>query len=106
MNVPTPRTTGLLLAATLALAACGGPVTSSSDTGSSSSTGSSSATSSYSGAAASQTGSEPGAAASGAESASPLPAVDVVDVATGETVALAGLLPADKPVLVWMWAPH
>jgi hypothetical protein len=30
----------------------------------------------------------------------------VVDVATGGTVALASLLPADKPVLVWMWAPH
>ena len=26
--------------------------------------------------------------------------------APGETVALADLLPADKPTLVWMWAPH
>jgi hypothetical protein len=38
--------------------------------------------------------------------ASPLPTVDVVNVASGETVALASLLPADKPLLVWMWAPH
>ena len=41
-----------------------------------------------------------------AGSVSPLPAVDVVDVASGETVALASLLPADKATLVWMWAPH
>lgn len=87
MNLPIRRTTGLLLAATLALAACGGTSGSSSGTG------------------AAQTGVDPGVA-SGAESASPLPAVDVVNIATGETVALAGLLPADKPVLVWMWAPH
>lgn len=37
---------------------------------------------------------------------SPLPAVDVRDVASGETVALAELLPADRPLLVWFWAPH
>lgn len=44
----------------------------------------------------------PGAAAEGG---SALPAVDVVDVTSGETVALASLLPADKPTLLWMWAP-
>lgn len=85
MNVPTRRTAGLLLAATLALAACGGA--------------------SAPGTGAPQTGSEPGAAP-GAESSSALPAVDVVDIATGGDVALASVLPADKPVLVWMWAPH
>jgi hypothetical protein len=37
---------------------------------------------------------------------SPLPAIDVVDVATNEVVRLADLLPADKPTLLWMWAPH
>ncbi|HEX5616733.1 MAG TPA: hypothetical protein VFZ83_16405 [Acidimicrobiia bacterium] len=37
---------------------------------------------------------------------SPLPVVDVLDVATGETVALAERLPADRPLLVWFWAPH
>lgn len=37
---------------------------------------------------------------------SPLPTIDVTDVTTGEPVDLAGLLPADQPVLVWMWAPH
>ncbi|MEZ5262857.1 MAG: hypothetical protein R2755_14050 [Acidimicrobiales bacterium] len=37
---------------------------------------------------------------------SPLPAVEVLDVATGRPVQLAGFLPAAKPTLVWMWAPH
>ncbi len=37
---------------------------------------------------------------------SPLPAVDVLDVATGETVNFASLIPADRPVLLWFWAPH
>ena len=87
MDVPTPRTrrtSGLVLVAALALAACGGAP----------------------GSGSPQAGSEPGAAATGAESASPLPVIDVTDVKTGEPVALASLLPADKPVLVWMWAPH
>lgn len=37
---------------------------------------------------------------------SPLPAVDVLDVATGDTVNFASLIPADRPVLLWFWAPH
>jgi len=73
-----------MVAAALALSACG-------------SDGSSA------GPATADGGSAPGTAAEGA---SPLPAVDVVDVTSGETVALASLLPADKPTLVWMWAPH
>jgi ferric-dicitrate binding protein FerR (iron transport regulator) len=35
-----------------------------------------------------------------------LPEVDVLDVADGSTVQLGSLLPAEKPLLVWFWAPH
>ncbi len=35
-----------------------------------------------------------------------LPDVDVVDLATGETVNLASFAPADRPILLWFWAPH
>lgn len=35
-----------------------------------------------------------------------LPAVTVWDVGEKEWVQLANFLPADKPVLVWFWAPH
>ncbi|MFM7537791.1 MAG: hypothetical protein ACKO91_18635 [Acidimicrobiales bacterium] len=37
---------------------------------------------------------------------SPLPDVEVLDVATGRPVRLATFVPADKPTLVWFWAPH
>lgn len=35
-----------------------------------------------------------------------LPAVDVVDVATGDTVPLQSVQTVDRPLLVWAWAPH
>lgn len=35
-----------------------------------------------------------------------LPAVTVRDVTNNRWVQLANLLPADKPMLVWFWAPH
>ncbi len=35
-----------------------------------------------------------------------LPAVEVLDVATGRKVALRSFVPASTPLLVWMWAPH
>ncbi len=38
--------------------------------------------------------------------ASDLPSVEVVDVATGATVNLASFAPADKPLVLWFWAPH
>lgn len=38
--------------------------------------------------------------------ASILPAVEVVEVATGRTVDLSTLAPASRPVLLWFWAPH
>jgi len=36
---------------------------------------------------------------------SALPEVTVLDLASGEDVRLASYVPADRPVLVWMWAP-
>ena len=35
-----------------------------------------------------------------------IPQVTVLDVATGDEVALASLAPSDRPILLWMWAPH
>jgi hypothetical protein len=35
-----------------------------------------------------------------------LPSVDVLDVVSGNRVNLAGLAPADRPTLLWFWAPH
>lgn len=35
-----------------------------------------------------------------------LPDVTVQDVTAGTQVSLASLLPADRPILLWMWAPH
>jgi hypothetical protein len=43
---------------------------------------------------------------SSAAAASIVPAVDVVDVNTGQTVALRASIATDKPTLIWMWAPH
>lgn len=41
-----------------------------------------------------------------AASASVLPAVEVIEVATGRTVNLETLAPSSRPVLLWFWAPH
>ncbi len=35
-----------------------------------------------------------------------VPSVDVTDVRSGATVDLASIVPSDKPVLLWAWAPH
>lgn len=37
---------------------------------------------------------------------SDLPDVTVLDVHTGDRVTLASLAPADRPILLWFWAPH
>ena len=42
----------------------------------------------------------------GAATASIVPAVDVIDVSTGQSVALRASIATDKPTLIWMWAPH
>ncbi len=46
-------------------------------------------------------------AASGAPtaSASVVPDVQVLDLATGQKVALPSRVATDKPTLLWMWAP-
>ncbi|MGI9600549.1 MAG: hypothetical protein ACR2QE_01600 [Acidimicrobiales bacterium] len=38
--------------------------------------------------------------------ATDIPAVDTIDVRTGETVNLQSLVPSEKPLLFWFWAPH
>lgn len=38
--------------------------------------------------------------------ANDLPAVKVVDVVSGESLVLSSLAPADRPILLWFWAPH
>lgn len=80
----TTRRAALLATAAFTLAACGGSTTSA--------------------AAEDPSGSTPSEITAG--TVSPLPMIDVRNVVTEETVALADLVPADKPTLLWMWAPH
>ena len=86
-----PKVTSLAVASLLLLAACGsGP----GDAGTSSSAA---------------TGSSGGAGqveGPGAVPETVLPAVDVLDVATGDTVPLRSIQTVDRPLLVWAWAPH
>lgn len=35
-----------------------------------------------------------------------VPELAVLDVATGDSVDLGGLIPAERPILLWFWAPH
>ncbi len=35
-----------------------------------------------------------------------VPSVDVTDVRSGETIDFSSIVPSDKPVLLWAWAPH
>ena len=44
--------------------------------------------------------------AAGAKAANPLPVMNVTDVKTGKSVALASFVNGTRPVLVWFWAPH
>jgi hypothetical protein len=37
---------------------------------------------------------------------SDIPAVTVRDVASGDEFALGSIVPSERPVLVWFWAPH
>lgn len=45
-------------------------------------------------------------AVDGTAEAAGLPPVSVLDLASGDQVALSSYLPADRPVLVWMWSPY
>lgn len=53
-----------------------------------------------------ETGERPDLPRSAAAASSPLPEVAVWDVGDSEWVQFADLVPADKPVLLWFWAPH
>lgn len=35
-----------------------------------------------------------------------VPSAQVLDVISGETVDMQSIVPSDKPVLLWAWAPH
>ncbi len=35
-----------------------------------------------------------------------LPSVEVLDTATGDRTQFADLVPAERPTLLWFWAPH
>jgi hypothetical protein len=37
---------------------------------------------------------------------SAIPEVTVLDVASGDEFALGSIVPSERPVLVWFWAPH
>ena len=48
------------------------------------------------------TGGGPAAVAVSAD----VPALEMIDVATGGSVRLVSLVTGDKPLLLWFWAPH
>lgn len=45
-------------------------------------------------------------AAAAAAPGSAIPAVTVLDVGSGDEFALGSIVPSERPVLVWFWAPH
>jgi hypothetical protein len=47
-----------------------------------------------------------GAVAGETSEATGLPSVPVLDLTAGDEVVLSSYLPADRPVLVWMWSPY
>jgi len=53
-----------------------------------------------------ETGARPDLPRSTAATPSALPEVAVWDVGAAEWVQFADLVPADKPVVLWFWAPH
>lgn len=102
--MPRPRTAiGLVVAATLGLAGCGGTPED----------GGVAAVDPAPTAATLPTIESPTPASGTAKATPPasspksaLPQVTVDDVGTGAKVALASLAPAARPLLVWFWAPH
>lgn len=53
-----------------------------------------------------ETGARPEIQRSDSAANSPLPEVSVWDVGAAEWVQFANLVPSDKPVVLWFWAPH
>lgn len=56
--------------------------------------------------AGSSSGGAPGAAGGAASIPASARSRTVTDVATGQGVPLGSLLPTDRALLVWFWAPH
>lgn len=103
-----PRSIALAAVAALALTACGGSPTTTDavpvpstvpSTAPGPSTGPSPATTIPTPA----TGQSPPPASAGTNI---FPAIDVIDVASGDTVNLASATTGSAPTLVWFWAPH
>ncbi len=99
-----------LAAAGLTLAACGGPTGTDPGAASGAATPAAPTTTAVvqPGQAAATTTAPAGRSAEPAAAAnlSILPAIDVVNVQTSETVNLSSLTPAERPILLWFWAPH
>lgn len=119
MRRPSLHLTGLAAAGLLVLGACGGgsadpgagagagaavTVTTAPATSATTAARATTATAGPADTSAPTTGASPSSGAPAAPS--PLPDVTVLDAGTGADVALAGLLPADRPLLIWFWAPH
>jgi len=106
MSSPASRCASVVVAVGLglAVAACG----SSSDVGA----GDPGATTTVAAGSAPEATSGPAATAGPPASAVPpasasiLPSVPLTDVRSGATVDLASLVPAQRPLLLWFWAPH
>lgn len=108
----TSRTAGrwvALAAAALALAACGGTPQASVDPGERPDlpVGGTAAGTTEGSSGSTAAGTDPGAGTPASAAPEPvLPVVTVWDVGAKQWVQLADFLPADKPLLVWFWAPH
>ncbi|CAB4741315.1 MAG: hypothetical protein F2934_06215 [Actinobacteria bacterium] len=50
--------------------------------------------------------SDSGSGVAAARPGGDLPDVSVTNVGSGESVGLHSLLPGDRPLLVWFWAPY
>ena len=88
----------VLAVAALALAGCGGGAATSGDAAP--------RPTNPSPASSSTAASADGEVTTGAAASSIVPAVDVIDVNTGQSVALRTVMARDRPTLIWMWAPH
>ena len=93
----------ILVAATMA--ACGPDPAIGRDAGSAVVAGQGAATAATDAAGAVAAGSAPAVAPVGSATAV-LPAIEVIDLASGRPVSLASLVAPDKPTLFWAWAPY
>jgi hypothetical protein len=101
------RTVPVLIAAGLAISACGGgsadPAVSEASPAATSSTAAAASGASAPGGGTTAT---PTTAGGSTAARTVVPAVAVTDIATGQSVELRAQVAPDKPTLLWMWAPH